>query len=292
MCGGERYDVQVNGRRWFVGDLALTQSSDAVRALDGDRAANPASSVLLAVTLALFGDEPVELGFGLPLDSFRNQRYLVQRWLAAFSAKVSIPDVFPGTRTVRVQSAHVYPQEVAALIWVATTVADELLGEAGYAVLVDVGYKTTDVVTVNVKNLKPIEEASASFARGAHDLDAQVVRAIRDRYGSSLRAETLEPFWNEETISVRGREVPMAQLRAEAAETLAQALAGQLTSLLGERIELVRRIFLAGGVGRLVEPGLRSLGIPTSVIEDPQFANARGYLTMLEKARSEVEPGV
>lgn len=279
------YDVRVNGRRYFVGELALRQSWNASRALELDRTSNPAVGVILALSLALFGEEPVALGYGLPLDVYRQQRRAVEAWLGAFGAQVEAPELFPGRRQVRVGRAKVFAQGVAALTWEMTTEAAELIGRPGYVALLDAGYKTSDLVTLDGQAMTPVAEASGSVSMGGWNVDALVVRALRERYGIMVRQEMLEPLLvsEEETMVLGGRPVPLAALRAEARETVAQSVANWVSELLGDRLALVHRIFLAGGAATVVEPGLRRLGVPTALVPDSQFANARGYLLLLDR---------
>jgi actin-like ATPase involved in cell morphogenesis len=151
----------VDGQGVLVGDRAACRPG-AHRPFADGRLAAPEALPLLAQALwgaGVQGD--AVLGSGTPLRMFARERQAARRALEGRTLVLG-----DGTRTVTVRIARLVlrPQGVGAALWLA---AQGLLPDGpGYIVILDVGTRTTDVLTLEGADLSPVMALCFSLEAG------------------------------------------------------------------------------------------------------------------------------
>lgn len=274
----DNYDLVVkNGdekRRYFVGNLALLQSRDAVRPYMSERTSGEEIKPQLLTALGvLCQDEPAVLVTGLPLKSFFKQAKALKASLERLSGvEVEINGRPAGIWLERVV---MFPQAVAALYG---KLLKDKVGSSGAVGLVDVGFRTTDFVVFDLGSKKVLEEYNDTVTAGTNNIVLDIQKEIGEDAGATPNPERVE-----QAIRTGGpfhfnrKEYDIAALVAEKEEALGKLIASKVARKWSDIQEDLQVIYLAGGGAAAVQRALSKVA-PCEVMEDCQFANAYGYL--------------
>jgi plasmid segregation protein ParM len=267
--------------RHFAGELALREGRGATFTLDREKHLHPNHDLLILTAARLLGTgSGATLVVGLPVAYYRAQKDVLRRHLEALHAEVSV-DGLPFGR-VSFGKVVVYPQAAGALL----TVAD--LPENGLVCLVDVGHKTTDYVTVEIKASqgKPVSSLCGSVEHGVFQVLEAVAAEFEAKTGAPLDVNMAANLAAASKTVFRGREIDLTDAVVAARKSAARAIADRVLAALGPKGDFVAKFYLAGG-GILALPELKEMFPGAEVLPDPQWANAEGFLrfvTGTEKA--------
>ncbi len=268
---------RVNGAttRHFIGELALREGQGATFTLDREKYLHPNHDLLVLTVARLLGAAPgATLVVGLPVAYYRAQKDAVRRHLEALHADVSV-DGLPFGR-VSFGKVVVYPQGAGALLTVSN------LPESGLVCLVDVGHKTTDYVTVDIKGSRgtPVSSLCGSVEFGVHRVLEAVAAEFEARTGAPLDMSVAATLAAVSKTTFRGRELDLTETVAAARKDTARAIADRVLGALGPKGDFVAKFYLAGG-GVLALPELKEMFPAVEVLPDPQLANAEGFLKLI-----------
>lgn len=261
--------------RHFVGELALREGQGATFTLDREKHRHPNHDLLILTAARLLGARAGStLVVGLPVAYYRAQKDTLCRHLEALHAEVSV-DGLPFER-VSFGKVVVYPQGAGALL----TVSD--LPKTGLLCLVDVGYKTADYVTIEMKGGRgvPISSLCGSVEIGAHRVAEMVAAEFEARTGAPLDVTLAEGVVASGKARFRGREIDLADVAEVARKTTARAIADRVLASLGSKGDFIAKFYLAGG-GVLALPELKEMFPAAEVLPDPQWVNAEGFLRLV-----------
>lgn len=296
------YDVVVDGKRYFVGDLAVAESWDATRAFDESRLSHFSTPVLYAVAAALLTGSapyPVHLAAGLPFELFKTQKDELHRLLAGLRMEVEIAGM-PGKHTISFDRITLVPQGAGAFYAAildkegrATESGQSLLKDGGIAAIVDLGYKTTDYMLVDLSSLDIVESMCGTVNMAMNDVFVAVQKNLQEKAGDVIDLLEVERAVGQGKLWFKGREYPITDTVAECADGLAETIADRLRAVWKERQKYIRVLFLAGGGATALAPTFLRRKMPVVPVTDPQFANANGFLSLaarrevlLQKART------
>lgn len=273
--------LTVDGVPLVVGDAAA--SHPAARRPFGDgRLADPETLPLLAAALWAAGvDGDVALGSGPPLGSFAAERGAAKAVLEGRTLRLSDG---VRVRTVRIARLVLRPQGVGAALYLA---ARGLLPPAGgYAVVVDVGTRTTDVLVASLRDLSPVFDLCCSLGLGVATAANALARDVQRRTGHlppfDLSADALrEPQpWQGGSVGGGGEAVPHL-------DALGAAIRREVQRVFGDSAQQVAALALVGGGAALLGERLRGL-LPGRVVEmtdqERVQANAIGFCWAAERA--------
>lgn len=254
------------------------------------------AALAMAVLLRQFGDlsdASIDAVFGMPLNVFYNSRGEINSKLIEERAKAwrRPAAVQPGNKEMRLpKNGSVFGNLNGASEGVAVYL-DYMMNEDGefqhaseeLVVVADVGGNTTDVALLENGNLL-FNGTSNSFEAGALHLYERVATSARDLMGL-MRPPPLHAV--EKAIREEGgwltignnkaniRDVVAAERRA-----LVNEIVPRIEKIVTKRVDELSTILFAGGAAKLLEEDLRHVQVGNAkvvVVEDPQFANARGY---------------
>lgn len=220
-----------------------------------------------------------EIGVGLPLAYFAAQKDILKRRLIDLNAYVSIRGEKKYIRFSRVQ---IVPQGAGIIF-----VCSEVLPSNGFVGLVDIGTYTTEYLLFQYKQGKPIPvlEACGSVEAGVHLVNAAISREFQAQTGSPLPVEMesyiVEKAFVREPISYNGKRYSLTNAALESRRQIAQAISQKILSIWGNRTGHLDATLLAGG-GSLFFANEFNQFPNQRIVAEPVFANARGYLSMLQ----------
>lgn len=260
-------------KRYFIGELALREGGQAATfTMEREKHLHPNHDVLILAAAQLLGATAgATLVAGLPVAYYRSQREELARHMMGLHAEVSV-DGSPPAR-ISFGKVVVYPQAAGALL-----IALDL-PESGLVCLVDVGFKTTDYVTAEIRDglARPVSSLCGSVETGVYYVEAIVANAYQARTGAPANPARLPEILRSGRAVFRGREVDLSREVADARQAVAQAIADRVLADLGVRADEVARFYLAGG-GAEALPELEKM-LPGAVkLPEAQWANALGFL--------------
>jgi plasmid segregation protein ParM len=266
-------------REYLVGEAALRAGRAVEFTLAREKFRRGFSRVLLFAAACLVGaaGEAV-LACGLPLAYYRHQRRQVREALLGAGAWVSV-DGGP-ERRIAFREVLVFPQAVGALF------AAGGLPERGLVGLVDVGYYTTDYLLVELEagGASPLGNYCSSVEVGVHTALKLFSEEFQRRTGKPLSLVDAQELWSKEEVSFAGARLDLKEMVAEARQAAGKSIAEAVQAAWSEKIDFLERVLLAGGGALEFLPSLSALFCNSEVVQDPQFANALGFLKMAGRA--------
>lgn len=274
--GGYTIEIRwVDGTKvkYFVGELALREGHTASFTIEREKHKHPNHDILILAAARLLGaDTSTTMVAGLPVAYYRSQKDKLKRHLESLHAEVSVN----GNRPERISfgKVKIYPQGAGALLVTTGLPAD------GLVLVVDVGQKTTDYVTIEIINgcAKPVSSLCGSVETGVFAVHEAVSQEFLLQTGAPLAAvRVAEVIAQGGCITYYAKEINLADALSKARADVARVIADQITATLGDRFAFIRKTYLAGG-GAETLPLLDSLFPAAQKIPDPQWANAKGFL--------------
>lgn len=220
-----------------------------------------------------------KLSVGLPLAYYRAQKGDLKKRLSGLAAYVSV-DGGP-ERWVSFAGVIVLPQGAGVALAEAGSLPDGLVG------VVDVGTYTTDYLLLEVSGGRPmpLADACGSVEMGVHLITRAVAEAFQAATGAPLPAwaekRALEKAARGETLKFGGRDVDLTAAFRPAVRDAAAGIAQRVLAAWGNRAPFVELTLLAGGGAILLQEYLEKALPCARMVEDPVFANCRGYLAVL-----------
>ncbi|HCC33655.1 MAG TPA: hypothetical protein DEQ28_07150 [Clostridiales bacterium] len=276
---------------YFVGRLAESSGHVVSRAFDSQKAGHPTERVLLLTALGLLaGDGPCVLALGTPLQQYTPAAVAdLQRTYSGLTADVEVRSSEVRRTRVQVARVSVLPQGAAVLLGL---LADrdgrvhlgDVLRFGGLVGFVDVGYRTTDYLLLEVSpqgRVLPLYEMSGTLDLGMVDVVKKLRDQVQDRVsGSSVDLVAVNRAWHETRLFYwSGRDYDLGELGRLDMEQVARAIRDRLVQAWSNRLPQVRFLFLAGGGAPDVQPYFDGFGgLQCRQIMWPQEANARGYM--------------
>lgn len=283
--------VKLDGKDYFVGNLALKESRTPSSAFEDNKINHPSNRVITAATAAMLmnrEEEDIIIVASLPLAEFSKQKGEFKNYLANFKADVVLLDndkkIF---RKVGFKHAAIFPQGAAAAYFILNQHHSYFTNNSTFAII-DIGMKTLDVVVIEVgEGLEIIESMTFGFDIGVSLIHEELYRVVQDEAGVSLGIPELDTIlrnkgkWNNYDFS-------------EAIYSGKQELLRMVNDGINERWgasqrKRLNRIFLVGGGGQLLYNEFKQskeLNSVQSNIELPvnaRFANAYGCLQVAEE---------
>jgi len=270
------YQVTIDQSKYMVGDAAK-QSFLATQTMSREKPPEIHDPLLMTAAYLLSGEDGrLEIGVGLPLAYYSAQKDALRNRLMRLKTDVVIKERHKHISFNRVE---VFPQGAGVLLC-----CQSMLPLSGYVGLIDIGTYTTEYILFQMKSGQPIPilEASGSVEAGVHLVYSAVAREFQSKTGSPLpvemEAEVTEKALRGEQITFDGKKHTLNA--AQAREDVALAICQKVLAAWGNRTGHIETTLLAGGGALFFRQNLK--GFPGQyIVQDPFFANARGYLRFL-----------
>lgn len=274
--------ITVDNKKYFVGELAIRQSSIVSRSMGRNRIEDNSARVLLLTALALFmdsGEQHFNVVTGLPVDYY--QLY-----------KDDWAEILQGTHAVRFGSGN---EEKPMLITIDKilmipqpfgTLYDNRLDYEGNLVrndfaglkvgIVDVGYKTSDLALADDLEFVGKNSLSAEFAMStAYNI---IAHKIQEKYKVGKENYELDAVIESGVLRVAGVPYDIGDYKKEALNSLADIITSQVNSIWDRRE--IDVIMLTGGGGKAISEYFLPRFQQSFLVDKPQFANVNGYLKL------------
>lgn len=254
------------------------------------------TSLALAAMSRIFGDlsnAEINAVFGLPLNVFYNSRgerndALIKSRSKAWRQRASIvrspvPAGLPRDGSVFGRLSGASEGVAVYLDWLLDEDGSEKADAKGMVLVVDIGGNTTDIALLEDGQLL-FDGASTSFEVGALHLYERVAAAAKDMMGLARTPAltSIEKAIREDGghLNIGNNSENIRDLVAAERRAIVNELIPRIQKILSKRVDEVETILFAGGTSKLLEEDLKGVRVGKAkirVVEDPQFANARGY---------------
>jgi len=274
--------VTVDGRKYFVGDLAIRQSEIAARSLDQNRVEDKNVKVLFLTALGLYSEgEGQSFGVVTGLPPIYYASYS-EGWLNTLRGRHRV--VFEGLdgsteRALDVERVKIVPQPFGTLYYRVLNergdIADEELARQKVGII-DVGFKTSDFVVAD--GMEFIERLSASSTTGLCTAYSLIADRLRQELGMHKENYELDKIVERGEIKIAGRIRDITELKQQTFEWVASKIITEVDSLWNWRDLDV--ILITGGGGKALADYILAEYSNAMLVEDSQVANVRGFFRL------------
>jgi len=282
----ENLHVTVDGRDYYVGDMAEKQSNVREFTLDQNTLLTNFAKVMALTATACFtgaASREISLVTGLPIRYFKQQRARYVQMLEG------VHNVTLHTREDEFQEKSLDIRRVRVLPQPFGSVFNLLMNDHGRIVdrdvarqkfgVIDIGFRTTDYTLTD--RLRYIERGSRTTDTGISKAFALISRKILEQTGVSVELFRLFDPVRKGQIRIRGKEMSLVDLREQVLRQLATAIVSDMERLWAEDWDL-EFILLAGGgsadLAPLLEELIEGRCRMVSTETDQRLGNVIGYL--------------
>ncbi len=280
----EHLQVEVDGKSFFIGELAERQSNVRFFTLDQAQFITKfAKTLALAAAARLVGGYiPINLVSGLPIGHYRQHKDELARILQG-EHKVSVLDG-EGKRqekVINVNKVRVIPQPFGSMF----NLMLNDLGELGDKRLVkekigiiDVGFRTSDYT---------VSDKMRYSERGSRTTDSGIARAfnviaskLREKSGVNVELYRLYEAVDRGAIKIRGKEYELKSLTEQVFSQLATTVANEVDRLWADDWDMDTMVITGGGgavLEKYLSPLLNGHVLPMDQAKDARLANVKGY---------------
>ena len=274
------------GDNFVFGEFA--SGPNAREPLGDGRLSDPDSLPLLASALWQCGvgedGNPVDItiGSGTPLGTFDKEVAAAREFLQGKT--FTITSVKGEIRKFVINRLIMRPQGVGAALYMLDK--GIITQQPGYGMIVDVGSRTTDVLTVNLMNMEPVVPMSFSIQAGIGDAVSDIGKAIAKETCFVVATDIARAALSGE-IMFKERKVGGPEVSQPILKALADRIMDNLRANLRSELDRVTALVPVGGGANLIGDMFESLA-PGALMripeEDLQFANALGYKDAAERS--------
>ena len=281
----ENIQIEVDGRSFFVGEMAERQSN--VRSFTLDHAqffSSFAKQLALSAASRMVSDYmPVGLVTGLPIGYYREYKDELVKLLQG-DHKVVLTN---GTgkreeRVIKISKVKVIPQPLGSLFnLMINDVGD--LGDKRYARekvgIVDVGFKTTDF-TVSDK-MRYSERGSRTIDTGISKAFGVIAGKLREKSNVGVELYRLHEAIDRGVIKIRGKEYDLKGLTEQVFGQLAATIANEVDRLWTDDWDIDTIVLTGGGgavLSRYLQPLINGNVVTVDTSKDARLCNVQGYL--------------
>lgn len=281
---GGYIQIETDEGKWFVGDAALEQSGLKTRRQDRRWIETPEYRALLLTAITELTNATsvtVELVSGLPVAYFADRDVLkellrkvhnVRRAGRRHGQRIEITDVV------------ILPQGLAAVLAEALDANGKIkpgpLAE-GTCGLVDIGGHTVNVATFT--QLREIARQTASIDAGLWGPLTEISKRVNAAFpGQELRGHEIAEAVKNGTIRHYGEERDISGIAADVLKPFARQILAEASQVWGNAARL-DVLLIAGGGAEVVGPAIMAEYPHARIVENPQWANCRGYLRFAKR---------
>ncbi|MCB1744883.1 MAG: ParM/StbA family protein [Gammaproteobacteria bacterium] len=281
---GDHLQIELDGKSYFVGELAERQSNVRSFTLDQDQLIGSFARIMAVTALSQLAgkNEQVRVVTGLPISYYRRHKEELTRILTGKHDAVLV-DSNGQRNEVSVQVTHtrVIPQPFGTLFGHMLNDLAEI-GNRRFAQekigIIDVGFRTSDY---------SISDRTRYSERGSQTTDTGIARAfahiaarLRELTGVNVELYRLYDAVSRASIKIRGKNIDLRPVVEEAFTKLASTIATEVERLWADDWD-IDLIVITGGGGAVLSPYLKQQ-IHGELMEldsgsDARLANVRGY---------------
>lgn len=283
--------ITYNGKKYYVGHNAAINTRNGRISLRQNKTDDEQTKVKLMTALALLTDEnQYEANFnivtGLPVLEYKNQKDKLYNMLYnngrpfEFTMHYGNNDV---AKKIKLNHIKVISQgEGAFYSYIlenqGSIIQSRVEKVSGTVMIVDTGYKTTDVVTM--ENGRYIEPMSDQLNKGVSQMHQEVLRLIMERYNIKKELKDIDDIVRNGKLFHNRKEYDISTIIRDAARPFTEDIVENLYTISNGDLGGLQTVLLTGGGAEIIYPFVKELLYETVNVEkiyDAGYSNSRGY---------------
>lgn len=298
----ESLSLTVDNQTYYVGRNAIVNTRNGRLTLRQNKADDTFNKIKFLTSLALFMEEDQEYAefdivTGLPVLEFRNQKDALEQMMSN-NGRIFFFDMHYGpktvSKTIKVNTVKVISQgEGAFYDFILDNNGDIVPSRAeivaGTVMVVDIGYRTTDIVSM--ENGRYIEPLSDQFNKGVNTIHQEILRLIMEKYGIKKELKDLDQIVRDGFFYHNMKQYNIENIIEQAAKPFAEDIVESLHTTSNDQLGGVNHVIFTGGGAEIIYPYVLELLntiVNTSIMDGSEFCNATGYYKyglLLQKAQ-------
>ncbi len=281
--------VTIDGKSYFIGDLAEQQSSVLHFTLDQEKLITDYVKILSLAVAGMFLDKggainvPINLVSGLPIGFFKQNHERFNELLTGHhSVTYHSQNGQETTKELHINKVRMLPQPLGSVLnllmddngkIVNKTLANQKIG------VVDIGFRTTDFTILD--RLRYIDRGSRTIETGIARGFSVIANKLREKCGVSVELYRLYNAAETGSIKMRGNRVNFVKIRDEVYSQLAASIANDIDRLWAADWDIDAIILTGGGcrdLAQYLRPQITGNIIPVETNRDPRLNNVLGYI--------------
>ncbi|MDH3975119.1 MAG: ParM/StbA family protein [Deltaproteobacteria bacterium] len=280
----EYLHADVDGKDYFLGELAVRQSSERFFTLDQSQFVSHYTKVLALTAAAKLVKShiPINLVTGLPIGFYsRHKKELVKILLGEHAVILKDAEGNTQEKTVNINKVSVMFQPWGSLFNVMLNERGELKDKRPVSEkygIIDVGFRTSDY---------SVSDKMHYSERGSRTTDSGIARAfnllatgLREQSGVNVELYRLYDAVDKGRIKIRGEEYNIEEQTREIFSQLATKVANEADRLWVDDWDIDNMIVTGGGgrvLSKYLEPLIKGHVTPMDTDIDARFNNVHGY---------------
>ncbi len=281
----EFLSISLDGKNYFVGDLAERQSNVRLFTLDQSQFIAQFARILALVSLGNLVEnfENVSVITGLPVGYYKQFKdALATSMLGEHKFSFFKGNGEEVEKNITVGKVRIIPQPYGSLLSIfldeegKVKNADFFKQKIG---VIDIGFRTTDYIVSD--KLQYSERGSKTTDNGISKAFSIIANKLREKSGVNVEIFKLYDYLIKGSVKIKGKEYDLTGIREQVLQQLAAQIASDAERFWVDDWDM-DSILISGGGGALLEKYLRPL-LPSSTLvfnpaEDGRFFNVKGYL--------------
>ncbi|PLX72862.1 MAG: hypothetical protein C0614_13480 [Desulfuromonas sp.] len=282
--GQAHLQIEVDGKSYFVGELAERQSNVRFFTLDQAQFISKFAKVFALASAAKMvkGFVPVNLVTGLPIGSYRTHKDELAKLLVG-EHKLALTDA-SGKReekSIKIDKVRVIPQPFGSLFNLMLNEQGELSDKRLVKEkigIIDVGFRTSDYT---------ISDKMRYSERGSRTTDSGIARAfnviatkLRENSGVNVELYRLFEAIDKGNIKIRGKVYDLKGLSEQVFNQLATSIANEIDRLWVDDWDIDAMVITGGGgavLSKYLKPLLNGEVLEVDPEADMRLFNVHGY---------------
>jgi plasmid segregation protein ParM len=280
----ENLQIELDGRSYFVGDMAERQSNVRSFTLDqGQFFGSFAKQLALTAAARMAGTYlPVGLVTGLPIGYYKEYKdELVKVLTGEHRVVLSTGAGKREEKVIKINNVKVIPQPFGSLFNLILNDVGEL-GDKRFVKekvgIIDIGFKTADF-TVSDK-MRYSERGSRTTDSGISRAFGVIAGKLREKSNVNVELYRLYDAVERGTIKIRGKEYDLKGLTEQVFGQLATAIANEVDRLWTDDWDIDSIVLTGGGgavLARYLQPQLNGQVVVVDATKDARLCNVQGY---------------
>jgi len=280
----ENIQIEVDGRSFFVGDMAERQSNVRFFTLDQAQFFGRFAKHLALAAASRFVSSymPTNLVTGLPIGYYQEYKdELARILLGDHKVVLTSSNGKREEKVIKINDVRVIPQPFGSLFNLMMNDVGEL-GEKRFVRekvgIVDVGFKTTDFT---------VADRMRYSERGSRTSDTGIARAfnvisgkLREKSKVNIELFRLHEAIERGSIKIRGKEYDLKGLTDQVFSQLATTVASELDRLWADDWDIDVIVLTGGGgavLAKYLQPLITGQVVSVDAAKDARLCNVQGY---------------
>jgi len=283
--------ITYNGKKYYVGRNAIVNTRNGRISLRQSNNDDIQTKIKIMTALGLLTNEDqtdaeFDIVVGLPVLEYKNSHEKLYNLLVngnhpfEFIMHYGNNEVL---KKIKLNNIKVISQGEAAFYSYIIDLDGEIIKSraenvAGVVMIVDIGYKTTDIVTM--ENGRYIEPLSDQLNKGVSQIHQEVLRLTMEQHNVKKELKDMDDIVRTGKLFHNRNEYDMSNIIREAAKPFAEDIVENLYTINNGDLGSLQTILLTGGGAEIVFPYIKDILkqiVNVEKLYNAEFSNSQGY---------------